>query len=187
MLIFGLSVFMLSSSLFFSAKEHAAIDSLEHSNMRSNATEKEETPLVLNGILYRPDLDHWIIWINGVRIYSQRPQSIHGWTIIKVHADSVILRSTSGEELELRPEQDPDLEEFNTSMDESTDDSDGEKESNELDDDGVQQATETDLKAIENRANPILNGHEDAESSGLGNQEPPLSSKSDSDEEKGQT
>ena len=128
MIIFGLNILMVPSSLFFSAQERAAIERLEHSNIPPNPTEKEEMPLVLNGILYRPDLDHWIVWINGVRIYSKRPQSIQGWTIIKVNPDSIIVRSKSGEERELRPEQDPELEEFNAVMEDgTTEDSDAEK------------------------------------------------------------
>ena len=118
MILFGLSAIMMSS-LFFSAQERAAIDNLNISHLSQNTRETEDMPLVLNGILCRPDLDHWIVWINGVRIYSQRPQSIQGWTIIKVNSDSVIVRSKDGEERELRPEQDPDWDEFNASMDEN--------------------------------------------------------------------
>jgi hypothetical protein len=119
MMLWGLGAIMMSS-LFFSTQECRDIENLEHSNIAENPTEKEDMPLVLNGILCRPDLNHWIVWINGVRIYSQRPQSIQGWTIVKVHSDSVVVRSKNGEERELRPEQDPDLEEFNTSMDDNT-------------------------------------------------------------------
>lgn len=119
MMLLGLSAIMMSS-LFFSSQECRDIENLEHSNMAQNPAEKEDMPLVLNGILCRPDLNHWIVWINGIRIYSQRPQSIQGWTIVKVHSDSVIVRSKDGEERELRPEQDSDLDEFNTSMDENT-------------------------------------------------------------------
>jgi hypothetical protein len=119
MIVLGLSAIMMSS-LFFSPQECHDIENREHSHISQNPTEKEDMPLVLNGILCRPDLDHWIVWINGTRIYSQRPQSIQGWTIIKVHSDSVVVRSKHGEERELRPEQDPDLEEFSTSIDETT-------------------------------------------------------------------
>ena len=119
MMLFGLSAIMMSS-LFLSPQECQNIENREHSNSSQNPTEKEDMPLVLNGILCRPDLNHWIVWINGIRIYSQRPQSIQGWTIINVHSDRVVVRSKDGEERELRPEQDPDLEEFNASMDENT-------------------------------------------------------------------
>jgi hypothetical protein len=120
-MLMGLSVIMMSSSLFFSAQERSAIERLDHGKISQNPTEKEDLPLILNGILYRPDLNHWIVWINGIRIYSQRPQSIQGWTITKVSMDSVTLRSSSGEERELRPEQDPDLEDFNAEQDDDPD------------------------------------------------------------------
>lgn len=118
-MILGMSVLMMSSSLFFSPQERAAIERLDDANVPKNPMEKEELPLVLNGILYRPDLNHWIVWINGVRIYSQRPQSIQGWTIVSVSMDSVVVRSSNGEERELRPDQDPDLDEFNANLDEN--------------------------------------------------------------------
>ncbi len=114
MMLLGLSAIMMSS-LFLSPQECQNIENREHLNGSQNPTEKEDMPLVLNGILCRPDLNHWIVWINGIRIYSQRPQSIQGWTIINVHSDSVVVRSKDGEERELRPEQDPDLDEFNAS------------------------------------------------------------------------
>jgi len=118
MMILGFHYILMSSSLFFSPHERAAIDRLEHAHIPKNLQEKEDLPLVLNGILYRPDLNHWIVWINGVRIYSQRPQSIQGWNIVKVTMDSITVRSSSGEERDLRPEQDADLDDLHAPADE---------------------------------------------------------------------
>ena len=165
MMLLGLSAIMMSS-LFLSPQECQNIENREHLNGSQNPTEKEDMPLVLNGILCRPDLNHWIVWINGTRIYSQRPQSIQGWTIIKVHSDSVVVRSKDGEERELRPEQDSDLEEFNTSMDDNmSEDLDmnefyQNKAGNEnTSDDSETENSDGTLEANENvESNPMGNG-----------------------------
>lgn len=58
--------------------------------------------LQLQAILHRPDLNEWVVWINGQRIDSRYPQSIEGYTIISVAFDHVMVRSMEGEELRLR-------------------------------------------------------------------------------------
>lgn len=62
--------------------------------------------LVLQGILYLPDTRHWIVWINGVRMDSRRPQSIMGWSVTGVHVDHVIVTHSNGTQRELWLSQD---------------------------------------------------------------------------------
>jgi len=94
----GWHFLILQGSLFITPQQEEAWDKHHWEKISS---EKHKFPLILNGIYYRSDTNHWTVWINGVAISSHRPKSIQGWTIVTVSMDSVVVRSGKGETKEL--------------------------------------------------------------------------------------
>jgi hypothetical protein len=106
MMFFGLSMLMFHFSLFFTDQDLVKIDHLENAYSSNKIQEqKGKNKLILQGILYRPDLQTWTVWINDTCISSRNQKSIKGWVIVSVSQDSVVLVSPSGQKQELHLNQ----------------------------------------------------------------------------------
>ena len=102
------------TSLFLAPEDCPAQEDKEATIAQELPEDSKPPPsdLVLQGILSLPDTQHWIVWINGVRIDSRRPQSIMGWRVVSVHEDHVVITSANGGQKELWLQQDPDQDDM---------------------------------------------------------------------------
>jgi hypothetical protein len=89
------------ASLFLTPEQKSRVISQNRSSQGKLEENKKGFVLKLTGIFHRPDLKHWIVWINGQKIDSECQQSIHGWTVCHVGFDHVTMRSFQGEEVVL--------------------------------------------------------------------------------------
>lgn len=95
----GIPGLSLTKSLFFPTCPLPPLGAGLNQGAEISSEALPASRMKLQGILYRSDLQSWVVWLNDQRLDPEHPTSAEGWTVVEVTTDTVILHSAHGEEV----------------------------------------------------------------------------------------